>query len=410
MKKIVFICIPFILFAQNLQTLLEISKKNNYEIQSKQFLIHSKEKELRSVEKSYFPTLDLGAFYQRDDDAIPFQPGITYGIKATLSYELYDGGKRKYTLEQKNAERKEKEFSYQDSIAKTALAITEEFYNILSQKALLEARKDAAKSVKEELDRIKRFYEAELATSDDVDRLQSAYDRNMYEIESLKLQILSAKKMLELSVGMKIDSFENSQFQKIDTSSIQELPSIGSLKASKKALLYTAEQIQSAYYPHISLQDSFSWYGYEDEPQLPAGIEYLDTQNSAMANMVLRLVDFGRLKEEKEAVLLQARALQQQLLYAQKEQKIQLEIAKERIKTAKINIRSAKSAYKAAKSALETITKKYQAGLVDNVVYLDALANNTSAKALYEKSLNDLEIAYAKYYYYLGKDLEEMFQ
>jgi len=410
MKKIILLCIPLFIYSQDLQMLLEQSKKYNKQIQAKQILMRSKQKELQSSKESYYPTLDVSAFYQRDDDATPFRPGTTYGARTTLSYNVYDGGKREYTIKQKNAEVDQKNFSYKDSIEKTALGITEDFYNILSQKALLQARKDAAKSVKKELERVKRFYEANLATSDDVDRLQSAYDRNMYEIESLKLHLLSAKKMLELKVGVKIDSLENSKFQKADFNDMKELSSIKALKASKDSLLYVSEQVDSFYYPNISLQDSFSWYGYKDKPLLPSGIEYLDNQNELSANIVLRVIDFGRLKEEKEAVFLKAEALQQQLLYAQKEQKIQLDIAKESIKTAQLNIKSAKSAYKAAQSALKTITKKYQAGLVDNVVYLDALANNTSAKALYEKSLNELEIAYARYYYYLGKELKGMLQ
>jgi hypothetical protein len=47
---------------------------------------------------------------------------------------------------------------------------------------------------------------------------------------------------------------------------------------------------------------------------------------------------------------------------------------------------------------------------VDNGAYLDALAAQTSAAALYETSLNDLEIAYAFYYYYSGKNIEEFLQ
>ena len=77
------------------------------------------------------------------------------------------------------------------------------------------------------------------------------------------------------------------------------------------------------------------------------------------------------------------------------------------IKTSNIKIISAKSALISATSAFKTISKKYDAGIVDNVVYLDALSSKTSAKALYETSLNDLEIAYASYYYYAGKNIEE---
>jgi len=139
-------------------------------------------------------------------------------------------------------------------------------------------------------------------------------------------------------------------------------------------------------------------------------IEYLDNQNEIMATVSLRVFDFGTLKEQKEAVKLQADALNQQVIYKSKEQQMQLELAQQRIQTAKLNIKSSKSALKAAKSALKTITEKYNVGIVDNVVHLDALSSKTEAKARYEKSLNDLEIAYGIYYYYNNENLEELIQ
>jgi len=133
----------------------------------------------------------------------------------------------------------------------------------------------------------------------------------------------------------------------------------------------------------------------------------LDKQNEIMATLNLRLFDFGTIREKKEAIKLKADALNEKIIYKLKEQQMQLEIAKERIVTTKLNIKSSKSALKSATSALKTITKKYNAGVVDNVVYLDALSSQTKAKSTYEKSLNDLEIAYAIYYYYNNENLEK---
>jgi outer membrane protein TolC len=60
---------------------------------------------------------------------------------------------------------------------------------------------------------------------------------------------------------------------------------------------------------------------------------------------------------------------------------------------------------------LKTITQKYNAGIVDNVAYLDALSSKTQVQAMYKKALNDLEIAYAIYYYYYNnKNIEEFLQ
>ncbi len=93
-----------------------------------------------------------------------------------------------------------------------------------------------------------------------------------------------------------------------------------------------------------------------------------------------------------------------------KEQRVQYEIAVARIESSKIKIKSAKSALIAAISAFKTINEKYNAGIVDYVIYLDALSAKTDATALYERSLNDLEVAYAMFYYHSGKKLEDFIE
>ena len=105
--------------------------------------------------------------------------------------------------------------------------------------------------------------------------------------------------------------------------------------------------------------------------------------------------------------ILNAKALENQIIYKTKEQKMLFNIAKSRIKTLKAKIKSAKSALKSALSTYKTIKSKYEARLVDNVAYLDALSVKTEAKSRYESSLNELEIAYAIFYYYAGKDPKE---
>jgi len=74
----------------------------------------------------------------------------------------------------------------------------------------------------------------------------------------------------------------------------------------------------------------------------------------------------------------------------------------------KAKINSSQSALKAAKSAFEVMTEKYNAGLVDYVSYLDSLTSKTNAIVAHEISLNELQTAYAIYYYYNGKNLQDM--
>ena len=105
--------------------------------------------------------------------------------------------------------------------------------------------------------------------------------------------------------------------------------------------------------------------------------------------------------------MLTSQALNSQIAYMSKEQALSYKLALSRIDTAKIRIATAKSALNAATSAFTTIEKKYNAGIVDYIVYLDALTKKTSSKALYKSGLNELEIAYAILYFYSGKNIKE---
>ena len=408
MNRLLFLVLPLLLNAESLKSLLEYAGANNELVVSQEYIKHSKQKELDSAKSNYYPTVDANLFYQREDYATPFRPGTTYGTSIKVGFDIYGGGKKSYTSKQKQNELNSAIYSYSGTKKSITLAIAEDFYNIKSLVASLRAREEASKVLSAQLMRMLKFYDAKLATSDDVDRLQSAYDSNVYVIDSLKFQVLSLKSALQLKVGKDIVSLDDSKFKKTLSTNSEELDSITALRANKSALLNLSETVDSYYYPNIRIEDTYSLYGYEDEPSI-AGIpiEMLDNQNQIMATLNMRLVDFGAIREQKAAIALQAQALNEQIKYKSKEQKMQLSLAMRRVETVILNIKSAKSALKSSASALKTITKKYNAGIVDNVVYLDALSSYTQAKASEQKSINDLEIAYAMYYYYNSKNIEE---
>lgn len=406
MIRILILLVPFYLYGDSLKSLIEYATGKNELIVSKELSVKAKASELKSKDSNFYPTVDLGGFYQRYDEASPIMPGTTYSAYAKISYDVYSGGKKSYALKQKRDEHEASSFELEATKKSIELAIVQNFYNIKSLKATLKAMEEAAVSVKAQLDRIEKFHRASLATSDDVDRLQSAYDASIYEIESMKFKIISLEKSLELKVGKTIDSLDESKFQKIQNQETQELDKVKALRATKSSIINASEIIDSYYYPQIKIEDTYNVYGYADEPNIP-GIEQLDSQNKLMATLNFRVFDFASIGEAKEAVRLNAEALNEQINYQTKEQKIQLDLAKLRINTATLNIKSSASASRASQSALKTITQKYNSGIVDNVVYLDALSASTQAKARYETSLNNLEIAYALYYFYNGKKLGE---
>ncbi len=406
-KELLLLLLPFILNAESLKSLLEYADRANNLIVAKDLQAQSKKSELGSSKNDLYPTVDIGAYYKRDDKPNTFFSGTTYAGYAKIGYDVYVGGRKENALKQKRGALKSSQFDKEATKNAIELAIVQDFYNLKSKEATLNAREEASKAVKAQLKRVEAFLKASLATQDDVDRLQSAYDSNIYRIESLKFEIFSLKKSLELQVGKSIESLDDSLFIKSE-SMAQELDNIRALRATKGSVMDSAKIIDSYYYPQIRVEDTYSLYGYMDKPTFGnAHIEQITNQNQLLVTLNMRLYDFGTLSESKRSAQLQADALGEEIKYKTKEQHLQQELALQRIVTAKLSIKSAKSALKSAKSAFITITKKYNSGIVDNVVYLDALTTRTESQATYKTACNNLELSYALYYYYNANNLEE---
>lgn len=412
MIKVLILLLPMLIFAESLKELIELASKNNEIVISKEYIRMSQQKELDSKNSSYFPTIDIGALYKRDDEGSPFQAGDTYNAYAKLSLNIYDGGKKSSDIKLAKSLLKSSSFDKESYKKNLALQITEDFFNIKSLYATLNAKHEAQERLKAQLQRIQKFYDVKMATKDNIDRVQADFDTNIYKMEAIKFQILSLKSALELKVGQEIDKLDDSEFKKsLSKSSISYdvLDSVKSLLHKKDSLKYASEAIDSFNRPIVNLQDTYNTYEFSrlDPNLIKLGASPLHAQNTLVLSINYRLLDYGVTNERKEAMLLNAKAIEYQINFQTKAQSLQLKLALSRIQTSMSKIQSAQSAFDAASSAFNTIEKKYNARIVDYIVYLDSLTKKTDSKALYESSLYELEIAYATYYFYNAKNILE---
>ncbi|MBW6488203.1 TolC family protein [Sulfurimonas sp.] len=405
MRTFFLLLLPVLIFADDLRSILDAAHQNNDLLLSSKFKKEAKEREVESKKSDFFPTVDIGASYQNTSDTTLFQIRDIYAGYGKIEMDIYDGGIKSSLLSKTKDEFRGAVHDEEQMKKSLSLQIVQDFYNIKSLESSLRAKEDAGKSLQEQLGRIKQFYDAKLATQDDIERLQASYDNNLYEIEALSFEMLSVKKSLELKVGKEIESFDASGFKEAELFDLEPSDEIKSLTYKVSAMKNSAEALEGAYYPNVKLEDKYTIYGYDDiAPNHPAKI---DRQNVLMLSLNMRIFDYSSTSESKQALMLNSKALSQEISYMSKEQKMRHEISVARVKSSKLKIRSAKSALNAAFSAFAIINEKYNAGIVDYVIYLDALSAKTDASALYEKSLNDLEVAYAMFYYYGGKKLKD---
>jgi len=407
--KIILLLLFSLLFVsgEGLKELIVYAKENNHQLKALHYNTLSKEKSLKSSQKDYLmPKVVVGGAYRSSSPASPFQAQDTASTYCQVSIDLYDGGKLLAQIAQKNSELKASTFDERYNTKALELSIVNNFFNIQNKKALLLSLQEAQTQLQAQIDRIEKFYQAKLATIDQVDKIKSAYANNKYQINSIKQQIFALKKELELKVNRKIGSLDSVSIVEPNNIPIQDSDYILSLNEHSKALLHGATALNSAYKPQVKLSDSFSLFKYRNKDSNPM-IEYLNHQNVISLNVNLQLWDNGVIKEQEQSILVQRQALLEQIDQAKEEQKIKTVIALSQIATAKSKIESSEQALRASQSVYRVIKHKFEAKIVDNIQYLDALTQQTGAEAQYQIALNSLEVAKANYYFQLGLDLEE---
>jgi outer membrane protein len=405
MKRFMLIFVPFLLYGQTLDSLIGDFKQNNDLLKAKEYLSVSKKLELESAKGGYYPTVDIGGYYQSLNQRTSMMAGDVSSAYAKISYELYDGGKRYANTNQKQSEYKSTNLEIDHFKDSMVLQIIKEFFTIKTLEANLIALNEQKESLQHQLQRVQSFYDASMATSDEVDKIQAAYDLNEYSIESTKYNIASHKSMLELIVGKEIENIENSIFSKKDDLDFIQNKEILSLKEKANSLQYLASSINSAKMPQLKLENSYNMYDYDRyDATHPKGV---DNQNKLMITLNMKVFDGGITSNSKESILQSKLSLNKQIEYQIKEQEQNFNLAKMMINSQQIKIQSAKSALNASQSAYSLIKEKFEAGIVDNVAYLDALSQLTSSKANYESALYELESAYGLYYFYSGHNIEE---
>ena len=406
MKKRVFLLLlPALLSADTLKSLLDYATINNTMVASKHLTQKAKNLELESTKSAYYPTIDIGGSYTNRNQKTASTPGDIYTGYASVSIDLYDGGKKSHLINQNKALLNSAVLDTKSYQKELQLSIVQDFYAIKSLEASLDALKEKQVQLQAELSRIKKFYEVGTTTQDEVDKLQAAYSNNIYAIDTNKYQILSLKKLFSIKIGKNVSDFEKSHIL-VPRNIQKELnDAIQAMKQNADALLHLSKSTNSAYKPQVTLSDTYSMYNYEREDA--THYSEMNNQNKLYLSVSMRLYDNGSTQKQKESLLVQKKSLEKQIEQQEQIQDINIELALSKIETTKAQIRSAKSSLDSATGAYETISEKYRVGTIDNVAYLDALSVKTDAKAQYKTALNNLEVAYASYYYYTNKNIQE---
>jgi len=412
MKIILLIVMPLLLFARSysLPELIDHASKYNKQIKAKILQSQARLSQADAQERAFWPTLDIGGSYTYSDPSTLISPESMGAGYASMKVSLYDGGRKHALLRAKN-------YLYSASLLeKTAfeksitLNIINHYYTVLKLRSILHAMEAQTREIHAQILRMKKFSSAGLATQEDVDKLQAEYDNNQFTIENTKLNVRTAIENLSLLSGIPVENLKKNRLLEPRGIGFEPYEKSKILKANAEALKENANAIDAAYLPQFHLEDTYTMSKYSEgtgAPVFPGGAIFPENQNKLMVSVNMRLFDNQKMTKEREAVMYRKLATDSESLYAIEEQKMQYKLAKSRMQTIRAKGKSAKSALRAASSTHKTVVKKYEAGLVDNITYLDALNNKTLSEARYKGALYDYEISKSIFYYFAGKNIKE---
>ncbi|UFH58502.1 TolC family protein [Sulfurovum mangrovi] len=413
MRLIWIALLPLLVTAREygLKELITHTQQNNPMIQATMLTVEAKSKEREAAGSAFWPTLDIGGNYSMVTPTSLVSPGETTSGYATVSMELYDGGRKSALERAKGFEHRASRFEQEAFSKNLSLKIIEHYYTVQKLQAMLSALYGQSKELSAQLDRIRKFNAAGLATKEDIDKLVAVYENNRYTIENTKLALETSLENLRLESGLPVEELQEESFMEPYDIAFEPYEQSKILKSRANAIDENANAINAGYMPQITIQDTYSKSHYDDlAPSTFPGDILLDHQNQASISINMRLFDHGKMRKEKEALQYQKMALESERQYRIEEQKMHFRLSETNLETIQAKLNSAHSELNAAKSTYRAIVKKFESGLVDNIAYLDALNNQTLAKARYDETRYDYEIAKSIYYYYAGKAPKEFIQ
>jgi len=412
MKIVVWLLVPLFSFAQShgLREYISNAQSKNKQIEAKEILVEGKNAEIDSAKSAYWPTVDVGGSYNFKSPNYVVSPGQVGNIYIGANMNLYDGGRKDAILKSKN-------FQYEASLFEKAafkksitLDIVRQYYTIKSLSATLSALRERSTELDVQIKRIRKFLLAGLSTQEDIDKLVAVYENNNFTIENTKLLLETSKEKLELISGLSVKELKRNYLKEPKNIQFEYFDVISVMQSNASAIGENANAIIAGYKPQVNLTGKYHASHYDDFVNVQGmdpEANLIDNQGNVGVSVSMRLFDNEKMKSDSEAIRYQKLSLMSKVDHSKKEQKMNYRLAKKSLKTIQAKIKSSKSALKASKSTYSAIRKKYEAGVVDNITYLDALSQKTLAEARYKGAVYDYEIKKSIYYYYAGKDPEE---
>jgi len=214
----------------------------------------------------------------------PNSDDFNYGPGLKLSWLLFDFGGVSGGIEEARQMLLATNYSFNQSIQDLILDVEKSYYELYSARSQVVAAQADVDDTGKSLEAARQKFEVGLVSKLDELQAQSTYQDSLYQMESAKGDVKSARASLAGALGIPADADFDiaepdrelpTEVSKDDVSQLIEeglkkRPDIASLRAELRAKEAAIDVAGSAYYPSLNLGGSANklWYSYLEDPEL----------------------------------------------------------------------------------------------------------------------------------------------
>ncbi|HJT16666.1 MAG TPA: TolC family protein [Thermoanaerobaculia bacterium] len=187
---------------------VDVALQNNPATRVAWFQARQAQAVVGSRASAYYPELDLGATFNKTRQATQGGRTIfnstTFGPSFTISYLLFDVGGRAATVEEARQLLIAANYTHNQQIQNTILAVEQAYFGYMDAKALVDAQEGTIKERQAELDAAQERHRAGVATINDVLQAQTALSQAQLTYETLQQNLLVFQGTLATTMGLAV--------------------------------------------------------------------------------------------------------------------------------------------------------------------------------------------------------------
>ena len=379
--------------ALNLKEAIDISVKNNHDIQNKNFDYLESVDNIKLNTSNLLPKVGLGFTYNDRDEVNSGQVDTDATLSAKVSYNLFNGFK---DISDRNSAKflsKSSHYSLnavkQDIILDTKIA----YINYLDKQNALETYKSAYNLFKEQYEDSKNRYEQGLIAKNDLLQVQVNMSSAKQNVVKAKSDLKIAKYTLSNILGGKDLSGENIEklkdnnlrVSKYDIVNLKNRSEIQALKMNIESLKHQKKSIKSSYYPKVDASLSHNKY-YED-------IKDNEDQNTLNLNASWNLYNGGFDSTNENVYRTRYLKAKSQLAKTNLDIKLQYEKAISNLEVAIDNLETTSLSLEQANENYDIVKNRFDEGISTSTDLTDANYLLTQSKQSFSRAYFDKYIA-----------------